>query len=320
VNLTTPGQPVQYTFIGKAAQKVLLYMYNGTYAGNGCYFSQGASLTVLNPNGSTLASVSCFSTSAFIDTTTLPQTGTYTIKVNPIGTTGSFTFSLYNVPPDFTGTLTPGTPLNVSITPGQNAVLTFSGTSGQPVTFNITNGTYGGAGCSFSQGVSLTVLNPNGTTLASVSCVSNAAFIDTTTLPQTGTYTVKVNHISSSTGSLTLTLYNVPPDVTGTLTAGTPLNVTIGTPGQNATLTFSGTSGQTASFNITNGTFGACVFSLGVNMTILNPDGTTLVPAFCFNSTASIGTQTLQQNGVYSVKANPNGPGTGSFTITMTSP
>src|SRR5262249_30640545 len=152
----------------------------------------------------------------FIDTKTLPATGTYTIRVDPSGmNTGSMTLTLYDVPPDVTGTITPGGPAVTvtAITPGQNAQLTFSGTAAQRVSLELTNVT--------TTLAFVSLLNPDGSTLAFFSSGMFGAFLDATTLPASGTYTLRVDPYGTYTGSVTLRLYNVV-DVTGTVTIGGP--------------------------------------------------------------------------------------------------
>jgi hypothetical protein len=140
-------------------------------------------------------------------------------------------------------------------------------------------------------------------------------FIDVTTLPVTGTYTILVNPVSDVTGSLTLTLYDVPADVGGTLIlGGSPLGVTITTPGQGGILTVSATQGQQATVRITGNTMGY------VRVYLLKPDGSTLTslgsPASSFNLT----TQTLPVTGTYTVKIDPDLWNTGALNVQVTNP
>ena len=71
-------------------------------------------------------------------------------------------------------------------------------------------------------------------------------FLDTRVLPASGTYTILVDPQLADLGSMTLTLYDVPPDLTGSIAiGGPPASLTLGpVPGQNATLSFSGTAGS----------------------------------------------------------------------------
>jgi len=90
------------------------------------------------------------------------------------------------------------------------------------------------------------------TTLASLSQSSGSGYIDTIQLPATGTYTILVDPYGAATGSMTVTLNNVPADFAATTTPGAgPVTVNIGTPGQNGQVSFSGTAGQRISLQTT---------------------------------------------------------------------
>jgi hypothetical protein len=115
-------------------------------------------------------------------------------------------------------------------------------------------------------------------------------------------------------GSATATLYDVSPDVTGSLTVGGPgANVSLGTPGQNALLTFSGAAGQRVSVRasaVTIGTSTCCSFVLSIK----RADGVTV-------ATATLGTNggtvsaTLSVAGTYSVLVDPQSASTGSVLV-----
>lgn len=248
----------------------------------------------------------------FIDTTTLSLTGTYTVLVNPSGDrTGSVTLRLYDVPPDVTGPIVAGgSPVPVTMdTPGQNALLTFEGSAGQRVSLRTTNGTFSSCTCAVA------IRNPDGTNLTSSSCMGSSGFLDTKTLASTGTFTVFVNPSGAHTGSVTVTLYDIPPDVSGSLEiGGDPVPVTITTPGQNASLTFSGTSGQEVTVRITNNTIG----SLAVKL--LKPDGGTLTSRTSSSSNFNLTPQTLPSTGTYTITLDPSGASTGSVNTQVTSP
>ena len=167
--------------------------------------------------------------------------------------TGSVTLTLYNLPADYSATITAGgsSVTATMSTPGQNGALTFSGTAGQRISVLGTNGLSGQL--SLMCDVFVSVLKPDGGVLAAPSCMEGSGFIDVVTLPTTGTYTIVVNPDGVATGSLTLALNNVPADYTGTITAGgSAVTVSMPTSGQNGALTFSGTSGQRISLAGTN--------------------------------------------------------------------
>ena len=86
-------------------------------------------------------------------------------------------------------------------TPGQNALFTFGGTAGQVVSTSATNATF--QGC---YNFSLLILKPDGSTLASVNACGASASLTNKTLPSTGTYTIKLDPVGSTTGSATLRL------------------------------------------------------------------------------------------------------------------
>jgi hypothetical protein len=242
---------------------------------------------------------------------TAPVTGTYTVLVDPGGTaTGSVTLQL-NTFSDISGTITIGTPLTVTTTgAGQNARYTFSATAGQQISLTLTNSTY--AGC-----ISLTtsILKPDGTNLGSTSlCGGATGFIDSMTVPVTGTYTVLVDPGGTATGSVTL-LLNTFTDISGTITPGTPLSVTTTVAGQNARFTFSGTAGQQATLGLANSTYTGCIALAG---SILKPDGTTLNSSSICGASGSAGPTSLPVTGTYTVLVDPGGTGTGSATVTLT--
>jgi YD repeat-containing protein len=303
---TAPGQSARYTFTGTAGQHVSLSITNSTYAG--C-LSLNAS--ILKQDGSSLGSNGTCGSTLYIDAVTLPFSGTYTVLVDPQGSsTGSATLllSTFN---DVTGTITPGTPLTATTTfAGQNALYTFSGTAGQQVSLNITNSTY--PGC---LSLSARILNPDGSTLGSNSTCGSTLLVDSLKLATTGTYTVVIDPQGTSTGSANVVL-NVFNDITGTITAGTPITATTTTVGQNALYSFSGTSGQQITVNITNSTFAGC---LSLTARVLNPDGSTLGSSSTCGSTLLLDSLTLGSTGTFTVVIDPQGTATGSATVLLSS-
>ena len=308
--VTTPGQNASLTFGATAGQRLSFKF--GAVAGGAWKVS------VANPDATTLVSSLTVGTSgAFVDTKTLAQTGTYTISLNPQSSaTGTMTVTVYDVPADATGTITPGgAPVSATVTtPGQNASLTFAGTAGQRISLKLGNVTIGSSAIS---GTSVSILNPDATTLASVVVGTSGGFLDTKTLPQTGTYTIRIDPQGANTGSITLTLYNVPPDATGAITVGGgAVAVTTTTPGQNASLTFSGTAGVRVSINVSNVTIGTSVG--GTTLSILNPDQTRLLAPRAFGTSgAFIDPVSLSQNGTYTIVLDPQAAYTGSATLTL---
>jgi YD repeat-containing protein len=302
VTLSTSTQLGLLIFDGTEGQKVSLSISNISISG-------APDVQVLNPDTSLLTHLALsFQTSAYIDTFTLPYTGTFTIAVVPgIGSTaGSMTVTINNAG-DLTGAITPGgSPVTVNITvPGQNAYLTFGGTASQRISLLISQCNV----CCFS-GSQAYVLKPDGTTLASIGLANN--FLDVLTLPSTGTYTIVLDPVLNDTGTTTLTLYNVPADATGTLTSGNSLGVNITTPGQNASLTFSATAGQQLSVDLT----GSTIQSSGV--AVYRPDGTALVSPFIASPGETfIDGTAIPVTGTYTLVIDPFSTNTGSLTATI---
>jgi hypothetical protein len=80
-------------------------------------------------------------------------------------------------------------------------------------------------------------------------------FVDTQSLTTTGTYKIVVDPQYNAVGSMTLTLYLVPVDVTVPITAnGSATAVSVATPGQNAALTFTGSANQRVFLKVTGST------------------------------------------------------------------
>jgi YD repeat-containing protein len=312
--MSTPGQNAYYTFSGTANQRVSVLGSNGMTGQIG--FLCDVNVSILKPDGSVLAAPTCMEGSGFIDQTTLPVTGTYKIFVDPQSVaTGSLTLNLYSVN-DFTGTITAGgSSVTLSLSPGQNAELTFSGTSGQRVSLRGTNGMFGWVwfGCD----VNVTIRKPDTTALAGPTCMEGEGYIDTVTLPVTGTYIIFVNPESGSSGNLTLNLYTIT-DYSGSITAGgSAVTVSLPTPGQNGTLTFSGTSGQRISLRGTNAMAGQIFLGCDVQVSIVKPDTTVLAGPTCMEGEGFIDTQLLPATGTYTILVDPSGYASGSITLNL---
>ncbi len=310
VTTTNPGQMALLSFNGTANQRVSVKMTSGSWTGGG---PSAADVSIRRPDGITMAT-QFTQTTAFLDTQTLPVTGTYTLITDPSNlTTGSVTLTLYDVGADISGSITAGgSAVTVSPNiPGLNGVHTFSGTSGQRVSLKLTSGSFTGGSPSAA---TVYIKKPDGTTLDD-EFVQTAGFLDVQTLPTTGTYTVLTDPSGASTGTLTLTLYDVPADASGSLTLGTGSSSTNTVPGQNSLLTFSGTASQRVSLVVSGGSLSGGVSSNSATVYIKKPDSTTLTSVFLLTS-GFIDTQTLPTTGTYTVLTDPNNSAVGSFTIT----
>jgi hypothetical protein len=175
---------------------------------------------------------------------------------------------------DVTGTITPGGPaVTVTIpTANENARITFSGTVNQRISLNMSSVSIG-----FSY---VSIEKPDGSNLVSPTAVfSWGKFIDTQALPVSGTYTIFIDPWSTNTGSMTLTLYDVPADAAGPISSSDEnvVDVSLSTPGQNGGFAFEGHGEHRVSLLVEANTINPAV------VRILKPDGSVLA------STGAIG-------------------------------
>jgi len=304
-----PGQNVAFVYSGTANQRVSLNLTNVTY--------DRAKVSILKPDGSALFSPALLVTSAggFLEPKKLPTTGTYTVKVDPEGAyTGAMDVTLYSVPADATATIAANaTPVTVSNTvPGQNASLTFANAASKRISLKLTGVTM--ADTAFS-GLKVKILQPDGSTLASATLGTDGKFFDTQSATQTGTYKILLDPQGPVTGSATLTLYTVPADTTAPILAnGTPTTIAVATPGQSATLTFSGAANQRVAFRVSKGAVSSLKVSLaksGSTSYVFFPTSVSVDPQFF--DTKSLGAS----GGTFKITLDPQGDYTGSMTVTL---
>jgi YD repeat-containing protein len=297
VSTTVPGQNGQLTFTGAVNDRASVVVSAGPLG----------SVVLQKPDGSTLASVPIGIVAGFIDTTVLPVAGTYTLFVNySNANTGSVTVTRHAVPADVSGTIpTDGTATAVVITtPGQNGELTFSGTSTHRMSLKVSSGPAG----------SVSLRKPDGSQVAAVTS-GPATFMEPQTLDTTGTHAVRVNPSGANSGTLTLNLYDVPADTTGTVTiGGSAVAVPLAVPGQVGTRTFSGTASQVVTVRVTGNTFGITTVRL------LKPDGTQLTSATSLSGSFNLPQQTLPTTGTYTIVVDPSAANVGTLNVAVTNP
>jgi RHS repeat-associated protein len=303
LTVSTPGQGGVLTFSGVAGDRISLKVAPGTLSSPAGSPLKELQADVTKPDGSGLGGTGLFLESSgigFMDTQTLPATGAYSIALNPYGDTlGSATFTLYSVPADVSGSITPGgssVPETTS-TPGQNARFTFSGTAGQRVFLKAAVGTLTSAAP--NPQTMAQVLKPDGSALGGTGIVfsNSTGLMDTMTLPSTGTYTVLIDPQKDAVGSTTVTLYDVPADITAPIgLEGPAVRMTLAV-GQNAALPFAGTAGQTIRFDHTN------PWPIG-QFKINKPDGSQLTGGYSGSGTAT-DNATLTATGTYTLVVDP---------------
>jgi hypothetical protein len=301
---TAGGQNGSLTFTGSVGQRITLM------AGAGTTTLKNTAVSIKAPSGaSVLASTGVGFAGGFYGPFTLAENGTYTISSNPpTYSTGSVDFQLWSVPADQAGTLTIGGGAQALsfATPGQNASLTFAGTSGQKVTLAITPVSLSGVNAA-----TVKVRKPDNTVLSTIAVTNSGALMEPISLPTTGTYTVSVDPTAQATGSISLNLFLSPADGSGTLVSGTPTTVTLGSAGQNASYTISGTAGQYLSVRFANDSFSS------LKASVTGPGNTTLMAAKTFGSGGQFfDGVALPTTGTYKVVIDPQGVSTGAADVT----
>ncbi|MDC8449030.1 MAG: hypothetical protein LV473_11800 [Nitrospira sp.] len=249
---------------------------------------------------------------ASVDLEELPVTGTYTIFIDPLSNyTGSFKITVSS---ELSGEIVPhgsAVTANISRT-GQKARYTFSGTTGQAVSLQLSDVTI--------RSGYVSIVAPDGSLLGKpVSFVSGGgvggAMIPGQVLPASGTYAVLVESDLSYTGKLKLSLYNAP-ELTGTIMIdqGT-VTPALTVPGQRARYTFNGMEGQWVNVGLTG---------VSIPMTtvaILKPDGSKWESTTVGPSGGSLDPLTaLPATGTYTIAVEPVSNYTGSMTIALSSP
>jgi acetyltransferase-like isoleucine patch superfamily enzyme len=315
---TTGGENANLTFAGTAGNRIAMRIYGVTMSPKP---NTGIKVSIQKPDGTTLVSpFDVGSAGTWMEPVTTPVNGTYKLVLDGQSTyKGKATVAIWTVPNDANGgSTTPGgaaVPLAMG-TPGMNGSFQFAGTAGQRVSLKLSGVTITGNALNSAR---VSVLNPDNTVLvANTSFGSSGAFLEPVTLPATGNYTVKIDPRQWYVGSATTTVYSVSADQAGTITAGTPLPLTFaaGSPGQNATETFSGTAGQKVSLNLTNVTIGANTLS-GTKVSIVTGSTTVVAATDVGTNGKFIEPVTLPLTASYTIKVDPQGANTGGITLSL---
>ncbi len=307
VTTTTPGQNASLTFNIATVTPGMRIAINSSPACSNCN-----GMNIYDPNGTLLWSGGMGN---FTDDLAPTVAGTYTIKDDYGGAaTGTSGVTLYNVPLDVTTNMTfpsLGNSVQGSVTtttPGQDASVTFNigtVTAGMRISIN------GSPACSNCNG--MYIYDPNGTQLWGGGMGNFTGDLSPTVA---GTYTIKDDYGGMATGTSGVTLYNVPPDVTTSMTfpavgSSSTASVTTITPGQNASITFNiGT--VTAGMRISINSSPACSNCNGMN--IYDPNGTQLWSGGMGNFTGDLAPTVA---GTYTIKDSYGGMATGTSGVTL---
>jgi hypothetical protein len=127
MNITVPGENAYFTFTGTVGHRISFRVSKGSVS--------SLRVGVIRPNGTYEKPMTTVSLDPqFFDTeVAFTTTGTYKLYLDPQqGATGTATVTAWDVL-DVGGSLSPNNTVNIT-TPGQNALLSFTGTAGQIVT------------------------------------------------------------------------------------------------------------------------------------------------------------------------------------------
>jgi YD repeat-containing protein len=295
--LQTPGQNALYTIGTPTNPRVDLAIGPGP----------SGSITIRNANGTTVASTAMMPTTTFIEPWAFASG--QTISVDPVAAgTGNISLTLWDVPPDLSGTVVPaltGTPVTAALlTPGQNATYTIGTPANTRVSAGVSAGPIG----------SVTVKNAAGGTVTSGSITFLSSFIEPWTFANG--QTILVDPSATGTGNVTLTLFDVPPDTTGTVSiGGSPVTVANQSAGQKGTLTFTGSANQQVTVHVTGSSHGS------LKVTLLSTDGETVLrSATSIFQNFDLQPVSLPTNGTYTIVVDPQGASIGQANISVTNP
>jgi hypothetical protein len=314
ITTTTPAQNIVLTFTGTAGQGIILQTNDN--------IALDDDLIITEPDGVTqLYSASLFtglygpSTSGVLVT---PTSGTYTISLNANSTaTGTATFQLFSAA-EPNATITAGSSVSLTATSGgQPMSVTVAGTAGQTVSLLVQQDSTLATGCN-----TLSIYAPDGHTLIYTlnSCDVSSFFTGAGTLPTTGTYTILLTPGSTTTGTATFTLYDVPANVFANTTIGAAAaDYTTTVPGQGIQVAFPGTASQTVTVSI--GVVSSTPSGQCFQITTLEADGVTAVQGdYSCSSAYSSGSITLPVSGYYGVLVQPSSTTIGTYSVHITSP
>ena len=243
----------------------------------------------------------------------LPVTGAYTVIVQPSnGATGTQQLWLSR---DAGATLVSGTPASVALSrPGQNARLTFAGTSGALLALQVravaTNPS--------AQGLLVVVSRPDKTMLVYTHLNGAGQTLVTPPLPVTGTYTVFIEPESAVQGAATVTMEVLLDPGQALATDGPTLDGTLGVAGGSARFLFAGSAGENLGFGVSNLALNP---ASDATVTIYRPDGAQLLAATCAANSSGCGANlgNLPVSGSYGIVVRSNAGAIGSFSATLSS-
>ncbi|MFC4145663.1 VWD domain-containing protein [Micromonospora mangrovi] len=264
---------------------------------------------LVDPAGKEIASGCNINGVGYIDRAELTVDGTYAVLVDADAAgTGRATVRVYAAR-DTVGTLQPNGPaVSASIEqPGAVARYRFTGSAGQRIYLEVPESSLR------DQCSPLELRGPDGRTLSSGCVINGSGEVDGTLLPADGAYTVLVDPVDRTIGTVTLRLV-ATRDRTGDIdVGGPPVVATVDQPGAIRAYRFTATAGTSVSLVATAGTLPDQCSPLELR----DPGGRRINSGCVILGSGGIDATVLPETGTYTVVVDPSGPATGSVTLTL---
>ncbi|MFZ6781201.1 IPT/TIG domain-containing protein [Undibacterium sp. Ji83W] len=313
LNLTTifPGQNGRFTFNATAGQS-----FNLAITGNTMPITSSKTVWIYKPSsgGSEWASYSIGGTLAVFNLNNLPETGTYTILIDPLGLDkGSINLQLQS---DVAGTLAVEGTTVVSLPMGQYGRYTFTAEAGKAYGFGLTGLNFTGTG-SGTKNLTVYLQKADGTAIYNCTFTvdSSCDFYNPQWFSAGGTYVLRF--VQSSTYGVSFNALLSKDIDAGTLVQNaTALTLTTNRVGQNGRFTFNATAGQSFSLAITGNTM---PITSSKTIWIYKPSnsGTDWTSYALSGASANFALNNLPETGNYTVLIDPLGLSTGSVSLQL---
>jgi hypothetical protein len=312
------GQNVYFSFDAAGGERIAYTLQS--------FADNTADVSLIDPNGQTVSAANAAvsaATTLFQDAFVLPAVaGGYQLRVDPRDRgTGSFTATLFSVPPDATTSAAlqdfanaTDQPLSVGVA-GQNASFDFSGAAaGELVAYYLTNN----AGTT----VDAFLRDPGGATVSGSSrgfSPSSTTFVDAFNLGSAGTYRLVVDPRQQGTGSVSVRLFRVSParpNASVTVNGGAS-RVAVTVPGQTAAFSVALTAGQSFGYSVSR-TGGSTA-----DVRLLDPSQRDVTPvggSLGGDTALDVKGVTAASTGTYTLEVDARSDGTDTYVVSVTSP
>jgi methionine-rich copper-binding protein CopC len=187
------GQNGRYSFTGTTGDRLGL----GVTSVSTAPASQYVRVTVLKPDGSTLYNCSSYNAPGNCNLPVLPTTGTYTVFLDPPGTTTATVGLLLSRTVEGSVAVD-GAAVSFSTSRvGQDGRYSFTAAAGANLTMVLSGGT-------IASYANVRVLKPDGSALTSNSAYPNTSYTVNFTAPTAGTYSISIDPSGAGTGQLSI--------------------------------------------------------------------------------------------------------------------